>query len=131
DLVEATATAEVELEPLLDLQLELLPEWEWTTRRDLAARYAQDRQQALAALGELLWGYLRAPGAKRPALVGAFVTLARALLELDEHVLLLAEALLAALRPGLELPPALQGPYLELLAEHHARIWDPAAERLV
>src|SRR5262249_11475575 len=55
ELVAAALAAEAPLARLLGPRPELPPDWDWTTQRVHAARHARGRQDALAALGELLW----------------------------------------------------------------------------
>ena len=85
-------------------------------RRPRAQQLRQEREQFLAQLAVLLHTYIR--NTPQVVVVNAFVQLMHALLELNEWTPKLADAIIVVLRRGLELPPELQCPYLELLQEH-------------
>jgi hypothetical protein len=82
-----------------------------------------ERRQLVAALSELLAAYVRA--APEPETVDLFVRLVEAMLGLGRLTPELAKMIVLLLRGSLEdLPAPAQRPYLELLVEQHARLWD-------
>lgn len=140
ELMEATADGkalaerildchDVGLNPLFDKTLDLTKiTRSGRLKRDKLVQLRQkvglERQEFLTNLTKRLPAYLEA--CPDPAVVSHFYRFIHAILDLGSLTTDLAEAALRALDCGLELQPALQYPFLQLLAEQHARIWDVA-----
>jgi hypothetical protein len=86
------------------------------------------RRQLVAVLAELLHGYVRvAPEAE---IVARFVRLVETMLGLGQLTPEVADMIVVLLRHGLsQLPGPLLGPFLALLVEQHARLWDRSSLR--
>jgi hypothetical protein len=118
------ATAVVEAEPLAERLLSVrseLPEESAARRQAAARRLLLIREPIVAETAELIHCYSLRTG--DPTVIRLITRLAYSMLDLGGQTAQLAAMSNTVLRDGLQLPPELLRPYLELLVEHHRRLW--------